>query len=647
MKFNNKFPLWALFWGCILAIGISFIQARALNGMAADFITGSAFLGLFLVVLILNPILMTIRKKWALSSSEMLLIFIMGASACVLPSWGLMGGFISIISGLSYYATSENGWRKIILPHIKKYFLPQNSHIINQYFTGVSAGEHFNYLPWIKPLLIWFLFLMSFYFLSMCISVVLRKQWEENENLMFPLALLPKDMTKMHENSKLPAIFKNKLLWLGFAISFIFTSLTIIPSYFPLFPGVILWKGIPIFRNTTTLMFILSWPILGFAYLVNLNISFSLFFFQIISKIETGWFNITGFTIPAQGGIFAANSPMVAFQGAGAVIVFFIYLIWEARKHIGDVLRKAFKSSSNSKHIDDSAEMLSYRVAIWGGIISIIIIGAFFHLMGMPLLLSVIYLFYLLATFVVLNRFICQAGLGFARSQCDPPGFTSSVIPSNYVGSSGYVGLGLQYVYAGDIRTTVMTSTQNGLKINQEAKINPRFLFWAIVIAIVIAYCVAAFSNINNGYMHGELNSMGWFSQDFPQSVGQFIANKINNPPTKQMVLSSYWFIGIGAAIMGILIFLQNSFLWWPLHYIGFPIADSLPISRGWFSIFLAWLIKSLVLRYGGVKVYNKTIPIFYGIILGSVVGTGVWMGIGYIYHLITGQPASFPYFGI
>ena len=612
--------------------------------MAADFITGSAFLGLFIVVLILNPVLLTLRKKWSLSSSEMLLIFIMGAAACVLPSWGLMGGLIPIIAGLSYYATSENRWKDIILPHIKKYFLPENSHAINQYFTGVSNGAHYSYLPWIKPLIVWFLFLMSFYFLSMCIAVILRKQWEENEQLMFPLALLPLDMTKIHENKRLPDIFKNKLLWLGFAISFIITSFSVLPSYFPFFPQIVLGTGIPIFRNTTMLIFVLSLPILGFAYLVNLNISFSLFFFQFLSKIETGWFNVTGFSIPGQGGIFAASSPMVAFQGAGAVIVFFIYLIWQARKHIGDVFKKAF----GKKNVNDSSELLSYKAAVWGGIISILIMEIFFHLMGIPVFLSFIYLFYLLATFVVLNRIICQAGLGFARSQCDPPGFSASVLPSSYVGHSGYIGLGMQYPYAGDIRTTVMTSTQTGLKINEEAKINPKFLFWAIVISIIIAYFVSAFSNIQNGYIHGELNiRMGWFSQDFPQLVGQFMANKINNPPTRQIILSRYEFMGIGAAIMSGLIFLQNNFLWWPLHYIGFPISDSLPIYRGWFSIFLAWIIKSLVLKYGGVQVYRRSIPIFYGIILGSVVATGVLMGVGYVYHLITGQAATYPYFGI
>ncbi|MCL5408643.1 MAG: hypothetical protein M1135_01290 [Candidatus Omnitrophica bacterium] len=646
MKINKKFPLWALFLGCILSAGISFIQARALNGMAADFITGSAFLGLFIIVLILNPVLMTVRKTWSLSSSEMLLIFIMGAAACVLPSWGLMGGFIPIIAGLSYYATSENRWTEIILPHIKKYFIPTNSRAINQYFTGVPNGAHYSYLPWVKPLIVWFLFLMAFYFLSMCIAVILRKQWEENEQLMFPLAMLPVDMTKMHENSRLPIIFKNKLFWTGFAITFIITSFTAIPSYFPFFPNFILGKGIPIFRNTTMLVFVLSWPILGFAYLVNLNISFSLFFFQFLSKIETGWFNITGFSIPGQGGIFAASSPMVAFQGAGATIVFFIYLVWQARKHIGDVFRKAF--GGGSKNIDDSPEMLSYRTSVLGGIISILIMEIFFHLMGMPLILSFVYLFYLLATFVVLNRVICQAGLGFARSQCDPPGFSASVLPSNYVGHSGYIGLGLQYPYAGDIRTTVMTSTQTGLKINKEAGINPRFLFWGIVIAVIIAYFVAAFSNIQNGYLHGELNVReAWFSQDFPQLVGQFMANKINSPPTKEIILSRYWFMGIGAVIMSVLIFFQNSFLWWPLHYIGFPISDSYIIDRGWFSIFLAWMIKFLVLKYGGVQVYRRSIPIFYGIILGSVVATGAWMGVGYVYHIVTGQTVTSPYFGI
>ena len=46
----------------------------------------------------------------------------------------------------------------------------------------------------------------------------------------------------------------------------------------------------PILRNTVSLIFRLSFPMVGFAYLINLDIAFSLWFFNTIAKlIRGGW----------------------------------------------------------------------------------------------------------------------------------------------------------------------------------------------------------------------------------------------------------------------------------------------------------------------------------------------------------------------
>ena len=58
-------------------------------------------------------------------------------------------------------------------------------------------------------------------------------------------------------------------------------------------------------------------------------------------------------------------------------------------------------------------------------------------------------------------------------------------------------------------------------------------------------------------------------------------------------------------------------------------------INWVWFSFLVSWLIKLIILKYGGIKNYRKAVPFFIGLILGEfVVGCfweilGLSMGIG------------------
>jgi len=66
--------------------------------------------------------------------------------------------------------------------------------------------------------------------------------------------------------------------------------------------------------------------------------------------------------------------------------------------------------------------------------------------------------------------------------------------------------------------------------------------------------------------------------------------------------------------------------VWWPLHPIGFVVAADWVMDNIWFSVFLAWLIKVSVLKYGGPRLYRKTLPFFIGLILGQFAAAGSWL---------------------
>ena len=87
---------------------------------------------------------------------------------------------------------------------------------------------------------------------------------------------------------------------------------------------------------------------------------------------------------------------------------------------------------------------------------------------------------------------------------------------------------------------------------------------------------------------------------------------------------SNVFFTLLGAAITIVLFTLRFVFPWWPIHPVGFAFAMVLPVRVAFFSIFLAWLAKTIIMRAGGVKLYNRAKPLFLGLIFGEVLISGI-----------------------
>ena len=86
------------------------------------------------------------------------------------------------------------------------------------------------------------------------------------------------------------------------------------------------------------------------------------------------------------------------------------------------------------------------------------------------------------------------------------------------------------------------------------------------------------------------------------------------------------------------LTWVRQRFLWWPLHPIGFPIMTSWVVDWMWFSVFLAWLVKVTVLKYGGAPLFARSREFFLGLIVGRVLISGGWLVVDYISGMV-GNP--------
>jgi len=624
---DNPFTFRALTIGVlgVLIIGIgTTYNLMVIHGsyMAIDFSAAAAVFLFFVLTFFVNTALGRMKSTLALRSGELKTVYVMMLVACAIPTMGMSAQLLPILTAPFYFALPENSWAEMIQPHIKPWLVPQSSLGIKYFYEGLPSWEsHLPWGIWMKPPLIWGSFLMTLYFVMICMMVMVRRQWMERERLVYPLAQLPLEMAHRESGSLLNPFFRNHLMWLGFGIAFGVSSLKGLHFYNPAVPYFELVQGILIFRRTTSLVFRLSFPMLGFFYMVNLDVAFSMWFFSQFSLMVRGFMTYFGYHVTENLGIYGSPSPIFAHLGMGAITVLVGVGFWAGRHHLKAVFRKAFL---NAPAIDDSDEILPYRVAVWGAILGLLTMGFWLSATGIPPAMVVVFLLATFVIFIGLTRIVAESGMAEAVASTIGSSFVISGFGANALGAEGLTAMGLTYVWSADIRTFVMASAANGLKVLERQQRHKRPLFWAMMLAVIVCMVSSLWMLLVLSYTHGGINGNDWFYSGGARAPYNYIITLLMQPPDVNWF--GWWMKGLGAGIMGVLMLLRARFLWWPFHPIGFAIGPIWIMDQIWFTVFLAWLIKLCILKYGGLKLYRQARPLFLGLILGQFTCNGFWI---------------------
>ncbi|MHC4502007.1 MAG: DUF6784 domain-containing protein, partial [Planctomycetota bacterium] len=83
--------------------------------------------------------------------------------------------------------------------------------------------------------------------------------------------------------------------------------------------------------------------------------------------------------------------------------------------------------------------------------------------------------------------------------------------------------------------------------------------------------------------------------------------------------------MGFGVVLAGLLQWACLLSPHWPLHPIGLVMVHSFYSCEAWVSVFLGWLFKVLLLKYGGARAYPLGRSIFIGLIVGEIFAAAFW----------------------
>jgi hypothetical protein len=73
-----------------------------------------------------------------------------------------------------------------------------------------------------------------------------------------------------------------------------------------------------------------------------------------------------------------------------------------------------------------------------------------------------------------------------------------------------------------------------------------------------------------------------------------------------------------GMAVTFALAQMRLRFWWWPLHPVGYLAANVWGSQWWWSPLFVGWLLKSLTIRYGGLRLYQRMVPAAIGVIVAD-----------------------------
>ena len=631
-------PMRGILIGAVLALMLNVFDTYATNiirgsYLSLNFSTPAALFFFFFVVLA-SALVGFLHRALALTRSELITIYIMLVVACCIPGMGFTQFMIPCLLGSTYYATPENDWDYLYNQYIPEWMIPRGDGVARYFFEGLPDGAPIPWGAWVVPMGLWFGFFLVLGLAMICTMVILRKQWVNHEKLVYPLVQVPMEMIQKEEGRVVGrSFFTNRGMWLGFATSFILLSVNGIHSYYPSFPQFTRTAVLPLFGDTN-LSFWFSLPWTGFFYFVNLEITASIWVFYLLVTLQKGIFNTIGIQSTQHIDLYSMD-PFLAHQGLGSMIVFVLVGLWVARGHLRDVFVKACRARGG---IDDSDEIISYRFAVFGLIAALLLVAGWLSMIGMPFAIALLFVFGAMIIFLALTRVVAEGGIPAMRPPLMTSTFVLTAVGSSALGASGLVALGFSYGWHSEIRSFVMSSVANGLKMSEIIRGPKRRLFWAILIAIVVSLAGSTYVTLVMAYKYGGINLNPLFfvnqaTQFGPRDMAPRIAAELTGPRW-----DAWRFMAIGGAVMSLLMWARHNLVWWPLNPLGFTISANWKTGHIFFSALLAWLLKLVILKYGGPRLYRNLRPFFLGLILGEIVAAGSWLAMDYF----TGHVGSF-----
>jgi hypothetical protein len=568
-------------------------------------------------VVVLLALLLVRRLFPLLGRREVLWMYAVVTATVGISTMGMVQFLVTSLAAPFWFANAGNRWEEF-WAHIPAWVAPRSPEVVKGFFVGQSSL----YLPqvwkaWLVPVLVWAGFIAVLLVAQFCLAAVFSLHWAKRERLTFPMLQLPLVLTQQRSARK-------PMLWVGIALAVGIQGLNALHYMVPSVPELRVlpteigsrlpppWNGI----GTLYLTFYPS--VIGLFALVPTNILFSCAFFFALTKGENLMAGVWGLNQAGGGG---SGFPYAGEQAQGAIVAFALVVAWSARERLRESLR----------HPAERLWWVAFAVSLAALI-------AFGIALGLRPATGVT----LFAVF-----FLCMVSIGWLRAALGPiwnPGndvawWTRALVRSPMSVSEG-VGLAyLRWFSFGDFRAHALPTYSEMLVLADASRIPRKPFLVSLGIASLLSIFASLWIALDVYYRHGASSAItdqwrtyqGRLAFDILRSQLDGLAPQ----PGASQLLAAGW----GAVFVLLLQAARHHFLWFPLHPGGFVMAQSGALEWMWVPIVIAGLVKAAILKAGGLRLYEKAVPFFIGLIVGDYAICGVMAFASWLFHIPLYKP--------
>ena len=512
---------------------------------------------------------------------------------------------------------------------------PESAPLMEKARYWALVGVQIPWGTWLRPLGYWMMFIVAAYGLFYSLTYVVMGYWDKREKLIFPLAKLPEALLPDADSKRwLPAMLSTPGFWAAFALTFLFLSwngaasaqwilgLEHIPLGLASLDDVVKGTTLEGVSGAHGLQFLIIFTAIGIAFLLPVEISFSIWFYHLLGQLMllvAVWMGYGQTTSDFPTDWLWYNNPVTA-QGAGAILVFSLVS-----------LSRAVAESWRQGRGMPWSERLPLLLPVIGMVLCATVLIVWFHWNRLPLAWALALTVALIIISLGLMRIVAEGGIywfqthagvfniykAFAIGKVLPGALVAPLVP-------------IYWILFLDIKTFLAPNLHNAAKMNQDAGRN-RFLFHAnLVITITVSVVVALGFTILMAHVVGAQQMHSWFHSSGPQLVIDTAQRAASEEPEFQATTAAFY--GIGGAWVILSMFLRRTLFWFP-HPIGYMMMVN-PLTRSiWFSFFIGWVCKKFVVKYGGKATFDKAKVIFIGMIMGELMAILVWSILGMIFQ--------------